>query len=94
MASPSSSNSSSSSASPHHFIWKIGLAPALRVTHPRLIGYYFAHEDVRDCAVMSSMDLMGDEEDSSYFEPPVGEWRVFQEYGQGRVSGLKVNYEE
>jgi hypothetical protein len=40
------------------------------------------------------MDLMGDEEDSSYFEPPVGGWRVFQEYGQGRVSGLKVNYEE
>ena len=89
-----SSSSNSSSASPHHFIWKIGLAPALRVTHPRLIGYYFAHEDVRDCAVMSSMDLMGDEEDSSYFEPPVGGWRVFQEYGQGRVSGLKVNYEE
>lgn len=75
-----------------HFIWKIGLAPAHRVTHPRMIGYYFAHEDGRDCAVMSCLDLMG--EVSSYFEPPVDGWRVFDESGQGRTSGLKVNYEE
>lgn len=84
------------SGAPHHyFIWKIGLAPAHRVTHSRLIGYYFAYEDARDCAaVMSSMDLMGEDEDSSYFEPPVRGWRVFHESGQGRTSRLKVNYEE
>lgn len=78
-----------------HFIWKIGLAPAHRVTHSRMIGYYFAHEDPREhAAVMSSMDLMGEDDDSCYFEPPVDGWRVFHESGQGRTSGLKVNYEE
>lgn len=78
-----------------HFIWKIGLAPAHRVTHSRMIGYYFAHEDPSDhAAVMSSMDLMGEDDDLAYFEPPVDGWRVFHESGQGRTSGLKVNYEE
>ena len=82
------------------FIWKIGLAPVHRVTHSRMIGYYFAQEDLRDCAAaMSCMDLMREdvdeeEDDASYFEPPVDGWRVFNESGQGRTSGLKVNYEE
>eukprot|EP00573_Skeletonema_grethae_P010925 CAMPEP_0201694524 /NCGR_PEP_ID=MMETSP0578-20130828/6754_1 /ASSEMBLY_ACC=CAM_ASM_000663 /TAXON_ID=267565 /ORGANISM="Skeletonema grethea, Strain CCMP 1804" /LENGTH=426 /DNA_ID=CAMNT_0048180211 /DNA_START=70 /DNA_END=1350 /DNA_ORIENTATION=- len=88
-----SKNNDGGSSTPH-FIWKIGLAPAHRVTHSRMIGYYFAHEDPSDAAVMSSMDLMGEDDDSTYFEPPVDGWRVFHESGQGRTSGLKVNYEE
>eukprot|EP00984_Skeletonema_dohrnii_P029787 scaffold20673_cov78-Skeletonema_dohrnii-CCMP3373.AAC.1 len=52
-----------------------------------MIGYYFAHEDPREhAAVMSSMDLMGEDDDSCYFEPPVDGWRVFHESGQGRTS--------
>lgn len=92
----SKNNNNTGGGAPHHyFIWKIGLAPAHRVTHPRLIGYYFAYEDARDCAaVMSCMDLMGEDDDSSYFEPPARGWRVFHESGQGRTSRLKVNYEE
>ena len=77
-----------------HFVWKIGLVPAHRVTHSRMIGYYFAHEDPSDHAVMSSMDMMGEDDDLAYFEPPVDGWRVFHESGQGRISRLKVNYEE
>ena len=77
-----------------HFIWKIGLVPAHRVSHSRIIGYYFAHEDASAyAAVMSAMDLMGEDE-SSYFEPPVDGWRVFHESGRGRTSGLKIFYEE
>lgn len=87
-------NNDGGSSTPH-FIWKIGLSPAHRVTHSRMIGYYFAHEDPSDhAAVMSVMDLMGEDDNSTYFEPPVHGWRVFHESGQGRTSGLKVNYEE
>eukprot|EP00585_Thalassiosira_rotula_P006248 CAMPEP_0196148426 /NCGR_PEP_ID=MMETSP0910-20130528/27699_1 /TAXON_ID=49265 /ORGANISM="Thalassiosira rotula, Strain GSO102" /LENGTH=523 /DNA_ID=CAMNT_0041411127 /DNA_START=35 /DNA_END=1606 /DNA_ORIENTATION=+ len=77
------------------YTWKIGLVPAHRITHPRIIGYYTASEDSSGMSgsghrVMmpiskrvSNVDRMeeddDDEESGMYFEPPVEGWRVFQE---------------
>mmetsp|Transcript_10134 Transcript_10134/g.18285 ORF Transcript_10134/g.18285 Transcript_10134/m.18285 type:complete len:476 (+) Transcript_10134:43-1470(+) len=92
------------------YIWKIGLVPAHRITHPRTIGYYMANEDSgRNHHIVASIpkrvsnvDRMeeDDAEESMYFEPPVEGWRVFQETAGvgsntlGRASSLMVSYEE
>jgi len=34
---------------PVDYVWKIGLVPAHRITHPRIIGYYAAKEDGSSC---------------------------------------------
>lgn len=90
-------------------IWKIGLVPAHNITHPRLIGYYFANESdefskhVPEGDLSSSSSTVGGTKDGSafeaseeYYEPPVDGWRVFQESPsvKGRASTLRISYEE
>ncbi|EED87660.1 predicted protein [Thalassiosira pseudonana CCMP1335] len=91
------------------YIWKIGLVPAHNITHPRLIGYYFANESdefskhVPEGDLSSSSSTVGGTKDGSafeaseeYYEPPVDGWRVFQESPsvKGRASTLRISYEE
>ena len=87
-------------------VWKIGLVPARRVDHPRLIGYYAAADGLAGRA--AHVDHMEEDEEASSdgggddLEPPAGGWRVLQgvsggkdnSTGLGRACGLHVSYEE
>ena len=78
--------------------WKIGLVPANCVGHPRIICYFLAREEDRQCASSSSgprggggdrmdEDDLDEEEEETYFDPPADGWRVFQETrAAGKVS--------
>ena len=84
------------------YIWKIGLVPAHRVTHPRIISYFIANED--DCNFVAKIDPMEDDEEVDSFgnclDPPAHGWRSADNVGakaassaKGRASSLKVSYE-
>mmetsp|Transcript_28874 Transcript_28874/g.54604 ORF Transcript_28874/g.54604 Transcript_28874/m.54604 type:complete len:563 (+) Transcript_28874:34-1722(+) len=86
------------------YVWKIGLVPSRRITHPRIIGYYYTGEDNAAASktgmpMTETTTLIGDEEDEKeYYEPPTLGWRVYHNkkegYSSGRASGLRIYYEE
>lgn len=88
------------------YVWKIGLVPAERVAHPRIICYYVAGEEARKR--VDWMDKMGEDDDDDddldemcCIDPPEDGWRVFQHESApgavnlvegGRSSGLKIHF--
>ena len=80
----------SGASAKEEYNWKIGLVPAHRITHPRLICYFVANEKATSPSSsgefvptkrVSNMDNMMDEDCGmdGYIEPPTDCWRVFQE---------------
>lgn len=82
------------------YVWKIGLVPAHRVSHPRIMGYYAADDNPDKNGLGAMMptskrpfdvDQMEEDDDDgevdTYFEPPVDGWRVFQEAPAGVGAG-------
>ena len=75
------------------YIWKIGLVPAHRITHPRIIGYFTASEDdvVPAATTMTAnntssavsttlIDQMDEDfDDQDLIDPPAEGWRVCQQ---------------
>ena len=90
------------------YIWKIGLVPAHRITHPRIIGYFTASEDdfvsaattranISSAASTVLIDQMDEDfDDEDLIDPPAEGWRVCQHERstvKGRATSLKVSYE-
>jgi len=80
-------------------VWKIGLVPAHRVSHPRIISYYVAEEDISSSNRPHLIDQMDEddfEESSYYITAPSSGWRVSNDMDsstKGRVSDLVLSYE-
>lgn len=105
-AKPGGSQPNSRKGTEVEYAWKIGLVPAHRIKHPRIIGYFIANEVPQHPKKrVSNIDRMeeDDEDDESYLEPPADGWRVFQDAtvesggssnNLGRASSLKILCEE
>lgn len=86
-----------------NYVWKIGLVPSRRITHPRIIGYYYTGED-NATASKTGMTMTTTtrttliEDEKEYYEPPTLGWRVYHNkkegYSSGKASGLRIFYEE
>lgn len=80
-------------------VWKIGLVPAHRVSHPRIISYYVAEEDISSSNKLHLIDQMEEdnfEESSYYITAPSCGWRVSNDMDsstKGRASDLVLSYE-
>ena len=80
-------------------VWKIGLVPAHRVSHPRIISYYVAEEDISSSNKLHLIDQMDEdefEESSYYITAPSSGWRVSNDMDsstKGRASDLVLSYE-
>jgi len=76
------------------YIWKIGLVPAHRVTHPRIISYFIANED--DCNFVAKIDPMEDDEEIDSFgnclDPPAKGWRSADNVGAKAASGTNTEH--
>lgn len=80
-------------------VWKIGLVPAHRVSHPRIISYYVAEESTTSSNKLHLIDQMDEddfEESSYYITAPSSGWRVSNDMDsstKGRVSDLVLSYD-
>ena len=80
-------------------VWKIGLVPAHRVSHPRIISYYVAEEGTTSSNKLHLIDQMDEddfEESSYYITAPSSGWRVSNDMDsstKGRASDLVLSYE-
>ena len=79
-------------------VWKIGLVPAHRVSHPRIISYYVAEDDISSSNKPHLIDQMDEddfEESSYYITAPSSGWRVSNDMDstKGRASDLVLSYE-